>query len=334
MNEKRMIRRMQKKYFAESDGKYEDVYFSLDCYDKILYQAIHEYTDDCKRIFCNDINMGIILDPFVCYPVDLRIKDELFRVERFMPEEKEALSILENLVESGSVVGLCTMFDKLPPYCWYGQEDKVGKSNTHFSMIIGFDKENYYYVDDPSMLRPDAKMLAENHTVGIIEKKYLREALKEYCQILTVEVNDELLKEYDKFDLVKEKIVENYHKEMLFDGKKVFLGRNALTKFAEILKEDEYFEMIVSNFFWIYLMARKRKLFGQCLQEKNNKSNGREICKIIDQSCKEWEMLYYRVRAFVCGSGTAEQAKQHMWSRMNRIIETEDKLIETIRLLY
>ncbi len=332
--ELRMKKRMQKIYFSESKGNHEEIYFSVDCYDKILYHALHEYVGDCKVIFCNDINLGLIKNPFLCYPNDLRLNEEIFSVKKYMPEFKDSFSLLENLIDTGVTVGVCTMFDRLPSYEWYGLEDKRGKSNTHFSLVIGYDKENYYFVDDPCMLKPDAERLPSNSTVAILKKQHLQKAFEEYCQILTVGINTDKLENADKFFKIKDAIVENYYKEKVWETDNVSIGRKALLNLLELLQDDQFFDMIVSNFYWTYLMARKRELFGRCLVEKSWKENVNNVQRIINQSCKEWEMLHSRIRAFVCGSGTAIQTKEKMIKRIEEIIEVEDRMIEAIASLH
>lgn len=308
----RMKKRMQKIYYSENKGNHKDLYFSVDCYDKILYLALHEYVEDSKVIFCNDINLGLIKKPFSCYPIDLRLKDEIFSVKKFMPEYKDSLAFLEDLVDTGIAVGVCTMFDKLPPYVWYGQEDKIGKSNTHFSLIIGYDKENFYFVDDPSMLKSDSDKLPNNPTVAILKRKHLQKAFEEYCQILTVSINKDKLKNADRFLVIKDAIIKNYYIEKVWKTDNISIGRKALLNLSELLQDDYVFDTVASNFYWIYLMARRRELFGQCLKEKKWKGSVNNVQKLIDQSCKEWEMLYYRERAFVCGSGSVSQTRQKL----------------------
>lgn len=163
-------KRMSKKYIFDNKENENNLYGYIDCYEKILCCALEEHTENCKKVFCNDINLKICIEQLGFYPNDLKLKDELFQVKRYTPIPQQAMRVLENLIDKGTIVAVCTMFDMLPPFEWYQQKDKIGKSNTHFTIVVGYDKNYVYFAEHPDMLKRDAVMWSENPTVGMIEK--------------------------------------------------------------------------------------------------------------------------------------------------------------------
>lgn len=335
VRKKMQEKRFQKIYFCE-DKEEPDLYFLVDCYEKVLYIALHEYLKDCRLIFCNDINLQSGIDTIGFYPKDLGLKDKIFEVTRYYPEKQDAIYQLENFIDSGIVVAVCTMFDKLPSCVWYQQEDKIGISNTHFITVIGYDKECFYFVDDPSMLSSTAKRLAENSTVAVLEKKFFKEAFEEYCEILTVKVHKEKIGKEDNLVVIKDKIIQNYYNEKIeeIEGKKFISGRRALIEFTHLLDKEEVLDTIVSNFYWIYLMAERRVLLRICL-EKNAVlfEDVDRVCSLLKACEEEWMKLYFRVRAYFCGSGTREKTRKSMKERIQKIITVEDSLIKALEEL-
>ena len=324
--------RLQRIYFSEDKGE-PDLYFLVDCYEKVLYITLQEYMKDCGLVFCNDINLEVGIDTIGFYPKDLGLKDKIFEVTRYYPSKEDAMYQLEHFIDSGIIVAVCTMFDKLPSCAWYQQEDKVGISNTHFITVIGYDEEFFYFVDDPSMLNVNAKRLTGNSTVTVLEKKYFREAFEEYCEILTVKINEEKLGEDDDFIVIKDKIIQNYYNEKIeeIEGKKVVSGRRALVEFIRLLDKEEVLDAIVSNFYWIYLMAKRRVLLKMCLEKKHGMfEDVDKACFLLDVCNEEWMKLYFRVSAYFCGSGTREKIRKSMKERVYKIIAVEDSLIRAL----
>lgn len=143
-------------------------------------------------------------------------------------------------------------------------------------------------------------------------KKYLKNAFEKYCEILTVEVNDEKAKNFDKLTIIKNEIVNNYyfHDVEEAEGYHFVIGRQALIALLTLLESDKVLEKIVSNYFWIYMMARRRMLLEQCLNEERDLyKNVNKVCRLLRASSDEWMTLYYRISAYYRGLELQKERK-------------------------
>ncbi len=331
------MNRLEKNYFYNGNKPHNNLISSLDCLEKVLYHALSEHIPDCKYAFCNDINLNICQchKLYNYYPNRLDLNTDLFKIESYCPEPEKSLTLLEQLIDSGTLVAINTMFDILPPYTWYMQEDKRGKSNTHFCTIIGYDENNYFFVDDPSML-VDERLIRYNNnpTIGLIKKNTLKTAFNEYCQIITVKVNKGCLPYINKFDVIKSQVIDNYNsKSCFYDDTIVILGRNALEKLTTDVYDDAILSTIVSNFYWVHLMYSRRILFKECIKDiSDNNTNINLILMNLDKSISEWKAVY-RIIATHVYKRQYSNLPYILSKRIEKIINIEDSLIESLNKL-
>ena len=327
--------RLKRKYLLLEDGSPDELYHSIDCLEKIFYHALCDFEHvDKKYAFCDDINIrthrsesgfGVDLNK-------LRLNDSLFIKTEFKPSPQDAFDIIEEFIDKGHIVAICTMFDRLKPYSWYQHPDKIDVSNTHFCLIVGYDEHNVYFVDDPSMLVQERLIKHQsNPTIGVIDKKSLIEAFSEYCMILTVQINQPELSHIDKFDAVLNSIKENYRNCSVKNknGTHTITGRNALMAISMFARNPASFEFAAKNFFPVYLFARKREIFKLCLLDKiNDYSYAEDTISILEENIAAWKGLHllfckHDVSAY---DNIRMRAKQ----QFECIIDSEDALMDSI----
>ena len=337
------MNRLERKYLIDENGSDDFLFYAVDCYEKILYHAIKDYGVDHKFAFCDDINL--------CFTHDVNkgkvhfdlneshVNDSLFLVNRYLPDHDSIEKILKEKVDSGKITAVRTMFDMLAPYVWYKNEDRAGISNTHFCLVVGYDDESYYFVDDRWMVNSDRwKPYSKNPTIGIIERHHFLEALNVFCEIMVVEINTELLNEVNKFDEVAKKIVESYYVKYAPKPEYEYpwyVGREALEKIAELTYTKEKFQPIKrhleKNLFFVHLLIKRREILKQCLQVVSDQYDSHKVTKLInaiDDSIKEWRVLQ------------SISSKQSLKSYDNfeliirehfeKLVQTEDSLIGCI----
>lgn len=326
------MNRFEKRYFINSDGTPDKLIISIDCYQKILYHALCDYSIDYKYAFCDDINLLIEQNDELRFDINtLNLNASLFDVRKYTPNPSEALPLVEKLIDTGTIVAVCTMFDMLPPYAWYKQEDKIGKSNTHFFMIIGYDDKNYYFVDDPGMLVGERMIKYNNNpSVGVLDKSLLLSALQEYCLIITVDVIESMFSYLNFFDIVKNKIVENYYVSNSRIRENNIIGRQALELLNKSVTISKSTVSIISkDYYWIHLMHSRRSIFKWCLEGLVNEyENTSLVLEYLDEDITNWKMLYGVVSRHVYKPHP--EIENTINNRVNNIINIEDKLIESI----
>lgn len=329
--------RLEKKYLLNNDGTPDALFHAIDCYEKILYHAISDHRDiDVKSVFCDDIN--IMVKPrdygYSYSLVKLHLHDLLFNVEWSSPKPEDAFDIISKYLNRGSTVALCTMFDRLPPYLWYNHPDKRGVSNTHLVHIIGIDNDQVYFVDDSGMLDEIRLVrLASNPTVGKILKENMMCALNEYCSILCVDVNTHLFSSHDKFDCLVESIKDNYNTvRTQGQASDYIVGREALMAFSESMKDHAFLDYFTKDFYFPYLVAKRREIFKWCLSDKSDLYlNAKGTLDALDRSIAAWRDLH---TVFAMNDQKEYQdLPSRVQKKMSSIIHYEDALIaETIKM--
>lgn len=331
MKKSERINRLNRKYFQDESGEIDLVAHSINCYENILYHALKDYKVDYKLAFCNDINLRVgVGKDIILTKNHIDVHDDLFIVNSHSPSSDLACTLIEKLVDSGKIVAVNTMFDMLPPYFWFGSQEKKGKSNTHLCTIVGYDSNNFFFTDNPSMLvKERMKTYPGNDTIGVIEKSIMEKAFQYYCQIYEISINVNALRSIDKFEETRVAILQNYDMCSYYDtcnNSVTYIGKSALQKFIWALENDLILNELTKDFFFVYLMYSSRKIFKWCLEKKRNEYiNSNVVLECLDTTIKEWEILYYIILRHVLSPRA--NIKDVLIKKITRIIFLEDILM-------
>jgi len=281
--------RLLKRYFLNEDGSTDKRILELNCADKIFYHALCDFklnNKDFDLIFLSDFNliMDENISKFEIYKNinlnDLKspsLRELIFQVDLYTPDSKDAIHLLDKLIDTGFVVALRTMFDMLPQYIWYSMPIKKGVGDHHSCFLVGYDDKHYFIAEEEGMLRKECYVAhPDNPTVSLINKNEMLKALEVLCEIVTVKVNEEQLSQLvakgssQYFEHVKRKIVENYFSEENdMHLSKTIIGKQALQKFGDYVStgRNEYIEPLIVESFFFHQMGKRREIFLRCLIE-------------------------------------------------------------------
>ncbi len=324
--------KLKLKYYKDENGNVDMIAHSINCYEKVLYHAMRGYGINYKMAFCDDINLLLKSTKHIeiCKNRS-NIHDDLFVVEEYFPDPKKACAFIEESLKSGWTVAVNTMFDMLTPYYWYHDKSKEGISNTHLCTIIGFDRDNFYFVEDPYMtVKERLRVHPDNDTVGIIEKKVMEKAFRYYCYVLKIKIDEKKIPYIDRFEEIKKIIVKNYYTGLGEHGN--YIGRKALNILSRSLENNKFLDELKKDFFWIHLMHSSRSIFLWCLQEKQSiYMNCNLLKQYLIESIEEWKILYCVVAKSVYSSANGGiDINKIIIKKANKIMEIEDKLIDAM----
>jgi len=296
---------LERQYFLTEDGKPDEFLLQLGCDEKIFYHKLCNYNVDPNVIFINDINISLVCDDnfLGMYLNQLHINDALFQQKFYdVQNVEDALMLIESLIDKGETVAMRTMFDMLPAYGWYTVAEKKGVSDTHRCLIVGYDSENYFIAEDPSMIDSVRGIKhATNPTITLIEKSHLADALGITCEISTVHVNREQVMQVaastkiaERFAFVKEQVVKTYYSEQALSNVGGYIGRQAINKLLEVFKEGDrkFIDMFANNYFNIYLAYTRRMIFMHNLKLVVDGANDRVEVALLDKLIAMWVKIY------------------------------------------
>lgn len=335
------MNRLTRKYFIKDDGSIDKINSSINCFESVLYNALRDYNCDYKFVFCGDINLKIVKknNKFEYLLNNLELHKTLFKVTRLRPNYKAIQSELEEQIDTGKIVSVRTMFDELQEYCYATMDEKKGFTNTHFCLVIGYDKDNYYVVDHPTMfIRGKIITYKLNETVVLIHKEDFINALKVFCDIAVIDVNNQLLKRMDKVTILKETIdiiVNNYtdNGSIKVDNS-VYIGRTSILRMIELIHSDladETIELLQKDYFFLYLLHSRRFLLQNCLKDLEDifdKNMLDKVLKQLNRSIVCWKSYYYII------SKSAMKSDPLICNKVKKLLErillVEDELIKVM----
>jgi len=295
------MNRLERRYYINEDGSEDNLVQSVDCIEKILYHALRDYEGiDYIYAFCDDINIchNQYSDEskFLITSSKLNLNRKLFnyKIKSVLPHH--AIASVEKAIDNGVCIAVCTMFDMLPPYYWYQKPSKIGVSNTHWCLIVGYDKENLFFADSPDMLVAERmQTYPSNPTIGIISKSIMVEAFKKYCALLTVNINTKELPHIDNFDEVFKAVLLNYYTPSIVKDGVIFnKGRSALVAMIQSAEHTKFLDHVAGDYYIFYLQAKRREIFKSCMIDKQSRyTDIKSTLEALDASIKSWNALHY-----------------------------------------
>lgn len=200
---------------------------------------------------------------------------------------------------------MATIIERFPFSAFYDINYKLNIRRTgHVFIIVGEDEENFFYVDNPSVISYKQYVAYEkNRGIGIISKKFFYEATKDYCDVLTFKFNKNVIDYYTKHPqeaLINSK--DNYFKNEVYYGNFIeYFGRNALIKLIELFEtENLRFDALapsedrdmITYFNWKLWNIKGRRNLQRYYLEQNNNNNALKLIKSLKESIKHWDLLY------------------------------------------
>jgi hypothetical protein len=227
------------------------------------------------------------------------------------------------------------MFNLLTPYAWHW--DNIDRSrNTHYCFLVGYDDNDYYFVEDPTMIKKEYFVPLENNpTIGRISKEEMLKALRMFCEIMVVDVNQKKLYNINKFKEITKQIVKNYnHKSFSYDYGTVYIGREALCKIIEYIYTNKFESIknyLENNYFFIHLLYSRRLIYKWCLEDVESEYNREysiEIYKSIQESVNTLQTLRNLIIKHNIKPFKTFNQITNKW--VKRLMKNEDILIESI----
>ena len=100
---------------------------------------------------------------------------------------------LEDLLDSGETPVVHTYHPRLPFNNGYISLDDISvkpEESWHFFLMVGHDKENFYYVDSPNFMNmQNYEHHPENRSVGVLKKSTLLKAFEVFAHFIVMEIN-------------------------------------------------------------------------------------------------------------------------------------------------
>lgn len=335
------MNRLTRKYFIMDDGRIDNINSSINCFESVLYNALRDYNCDYKFVFCGDINLKIAKksNKFGYLLNNIALHKILFKVKRLNPNYSAIQSVLEEQIDTGKIVSVRTMFDELQEYCYSTMLEKKGFTNTHFCLVIGYDSENYYVVDHPTMfIKENLNTYKLNKTVALIHKDDFIKALNTFCDIAVIDINNQVLKSINKVTILKDAIdisIKGYTDNGSFrNDNSVHVGRASILKMIELMHSDlaaETIKNLQNDYFFLYLLHSRRFLLNNCLKDLEdmfNKDILDKAIKQLDRSIVCWKSFYYIV------SKSTMKPDPQICNKVNKLLEkilfVEDELIKVL----
>ncbi len=339
---------LTKYYYLNSDEVMDDIVDSLgDCLVQAAYLVLkskYGLRRDDYKAFLNETTVKLTVNSdneLISFETIENIFDrKIFSINYNSQTNQNTIEIVSGILKNGDIPAIATIIERLPFSAFYDVNYKLNVRRTgHVFIIVGEDEENFFYVDNPSVISyKQYEAYEKNRGIGIISKKFFYEATKDYCDVLTFKFNKDVIDFYTKHPqeaLINSK--ENYYKdEVSYGDFTEYFGRNALLKLIEIFEMEKlHFDELapsedrdmITYFNWkLWNIKGRRNLQRHYLEQIVDKNNDSalQLIKSLKESIKQWDLLY-KILYKDYLQGAVNMGKKHI-PFIENVIAAEDEL--------
>lgn len=342
---------LKKQYYLNDNGIMDEIVDSLgDCLVQCAYLVLkskYNLKEDYYKAFLNETTIKLsVLDKneILSFETIENIFDkEFFSIichDRLVHNTVEKVS---DILRSGEIPAIATIIERFPFSAFYDASYKSKQRRTgHVFIIVGEDKHNFFYVDNPSVISYKQYVTYGNDKgIGVLSKELFLEATQDYCDLLTFKFNMDIMASYienPKGALIMSR--DNYYKEDVYEGNIVnYFGRYALIKLIDLFETERlHFDDLapskdrdmITYFNWkIWNIKGRRNLQRHYL--KLNRDTNYNVIRLItalEESTKHWDLLY-KVLYKDYLKGASVFGKKYV-SMIEGIILVEDELNQAL----
>lgn len=248
-----LLDNISKEYYYQKNGEIiKDVdLIRGDCFPLNTYIVLkHKYSqlDNIYKLIMDDINFGIILEKNgqinnIVYKNNSMIENGVLKYSshEYIYQGTKAITALEKFIDREKYVMIQTINEWLPFSIHYNPNYKLNRFIPgHIQIIIGYDKEYFYFVEDPALINYN-QYKAYSKDVGMLDRVEALEIIGTYLKCINVKIDREKYAVIDSliFNILKES-VKTYRKLDKIDssGRVYFYGRNAINRLIDISKQE------------------------------------------------------------------------------------------------
>lgn len=327
-------------YHINEKGELDPICIALDCGEQIKYHILRTYQDknmiNYNYIFCDDINLKLTYSNLK-YNIRKKthnLNGKLYNINTYENIDKP-MKILEDILDQGKIAAVRTNFNTLPPYKWCQVNPNVEHSR-HYFMIIGHSSEEVFFIDSPFLLdKKYNKTHSSNSTINILSKSCLEFALEQHAIIKSIEVNCAELINSNKLSSLIPLMIEEFFSTIDSVNNNVFIGKNALEKILEAIKNNDYSVFDCAFFdshFDTHIMYSRRELLKNAIlddQNYKNKENLFKVISLLQESMQEWLKLKNLIIKKCAGKDSLFYEKTENIFR--NILNTEEKMFYELK---
>lgn len=238
---------LERNYYYNEIGEREEIVNILsDCESQCAYLLIrNKYKCDIENyydIFLEDISFNLkmsTIGEFNELSVARRIK-EIFTLVDYKQTGIDGFNEIEKLLDNDEMVIIGTVIQWMPFSKFYEPEfNAVNYKGNHTFLIIGYDEENFFFVENPDLIRKSGFVEYKKKDIGVLKKEILKTAAEYCCTCKTINVNLENVK---NCNVISEKAMEysvngfNRSNEIT-DNCVTYYGKNALNELINCCKK-------------------------------------------------------------------------------------------------
>ena len=275
---------LTKRYYLNSNNMMDDIVDSLgDCLVQAAYLVLkskYGLRRDDYKAFLNETTVKLIVDSnndLISFEtVENMFDREVFSINSNSQTNQNTVETVSSVLKTGDIPAIATIIERFPFSAFYDINYKLNIRRTgHVFIIVGEDEENFFYVDNPSVISYKQYVAYEkNRGIGIISKKFFYEATKDYCDVLTFKFNKNVIEYFGRNALIK--LIELFETEKLrFDALAPSEDRDMITYFN-----------------WKLWNIKGRRNLQRYYLEQNNNNNALKLIKSLKESIKHWDLLY------------------------------------------
>lgn len=294
---------IDRNYFPDKSSAPDTIWKFLSCEEKIAYFQINPLFPKIEQVFCGDINIQLHeyenLLSFSRAPFSY--SDFYYTIKWFNNIDSPECFICSQ-INQGNIVGINTDFTLLPNFIWYN--DDTHKNSPHYSMIVGYDHENYIITDAPNLIKQ--KFYMKNHT-SLVKKDILNKLFEKNCSCLIVTCNSSFPSGFDIIEII-EQIKKTYFSLPDYqDSHIIWNGKLALERFIELMNEEDPRIPSINLFegpFIATIISGRRELLRRCIfQYYNNYNFYKQTIDILTKNAEKWEILANSIQKHIIKYG-------------------------------
>ena len=285
------MKQIDRKFFPDKSSEPDTIWQFLPCEEKIAYFQIIPFFSHIEQVFCGDINVQLheYENSLSFLRAPFSYSDLYYTINRFntvdSPEE-----FIYSQIDHGNIIGFNTDFTALRNFSWYN--DDIHKNSPHYSIIVGYDHENYVITDAPNLITQSFYLA--NHT-SLISKKILNKLFEKKCSFLTVSCDNCSFPRFNIVNLV-EQIERTHHSlPIIKNSHIVWSGQYAFDRFILLIEEKDPRVSGINLFegpFIATTISGRRELLRRCIfQYCRGFDFYTQAINILSEGAKKWETL-------------------------------------------
>ena len=209
-----------------------NLYLLTNCDELIKYVLINTTFNEYAALF-----LPSLLNQFLI-KVELDSDKTFFDVQldnkkqtnfmNFVKQPSDTIDDLRSTINMNGYAIVDTIMPLLSFMSYYNPNYNYKKyRQDHLLLVIGYDKNNYYYVEHPALLNENCKLYSENNDIGYINKFEFEDILIKRMNIFTISFNASFTIEAANnyiFTMLKD-YLQDYYKE---SSGNIYWGQNAI----------------------------------------------------------------------------------------------------------